>query len=295
MNLSTTLAPQRLSTGLKRMSAGLNLCHENSQELFDQRPNLDFIQIHPEHLLQEKGGTYREHLDILRHHYQVILHGFGLSIGSSGPLDKEYLLLIKNLLKEHPEAVFSDHFSWSSLSKHHFHDLIPLIQSDETVQYMVERIDEAQEAIGAPILLENISSYMRYKESEMSEIQFINEITKRSGCFVLLDVNNIWANAMNFGENPWETLSQINADSIKGYHLAGCTEEQKGNGKVYIDYHGEAVHDEVWDLYKQCLEKYGAWPTLLEWENNIPPLTRTLQEVEKISDCFNTLKEGTNS
>ena len=295
MNLSTTLAPQRLSTGLKRMSAGLNLCHENSQELFDQRPNLDFIQIHPEHLLQEKGGTYREHLDILRHHYQVILHGFGLSIGSSGPLDKEYLLLIKNLLKEHPEAVFSDHFSWSSLSKHHFHDLIPLIQSDETVQYMVERIDEAQEAIGAPILLENISSYMRYKESEMSEIQFINEITKRSGCFVLLDVNNIWANAMNFGENPWETLSQINADSIKGYHLAGCTEEQKGNGKVYIDYHGEAVHDEVWDLYKQCLEKYGAWSTLLEWENNIPPLTRTLQEVEKISDCFKTLKEGTNS
>ena len=295
MKLSTTLAPQRLSTGLKRMSAGLNLCHENSQELFDQRPNLDFIQIHPEHLLQEKGGTYREHLDILRHHYQVILHGFGLSIGSSGPLDKEYLLLIKNLLKEHPEAVFSDHFSWSSLSKHHFHDLIPLIQSDETVQYMVERIDEAQEAIGAPILLENISSYMRYKESEMSEIQFINEITKRSGCFVLLDVNNIWANAMNFGENPWETISQINADSIKGYHLAGCTEEQKGNGKVYIDYHGEAVHDEVWDLYKQCLEKYGAWPTLLEWENNIPPLTRTLQEVEKISDCFKTLKEGTNS
>jgi uncharacterized protein (UPF0276 family) len=277
------------------MSAGLNLCHENSQELFDQRPNLDFIQIHPEHLLQEQGGTYREHLDILRHHYQVILHGFGLSIGSSGPLDKEYLLLIKNLLKEHPEAVFSDHFSWSSLSKHHFHDLIPLIQSDETVQYMVERIDEAQEAIGAPILLENISSYMRYKESEMSEIQFINEITKRSGCFVLLDVNNIWANAMNFGENPWETLSQINADSIKGYHLAGCTEEQKGNGKVYIDYHGEAVHDEVWDLYKQCLGKYGAWPTLLEWENNIPPLTRTLQEVEKISDCFKTLQEGANS
>jgi uncharacterized protein (UPF0276 family) len=100
---------------------------------------------------------------------------------------------------------------------------------------------------------------------------------------------------MNFGENPWETLSQINADSIKGYHLAGCTEEKKGNGKVYIDYHGEAVHDEVWDLYKQCLEKYGAWPTLLEWENNIPPLTRTLQEVEKISDCFKTLQEGANS
>lgn len=295
MKETTTLPLQGLSTGLKRMSAGLNLCHENSQELFDQRPNLDFIQIHPEHLLQEQGGTYREHLDVLRHHYQIILHGFGLSIGSSGPLDKEYLLLIKNLLKEHPEAVFSDHFSWSSLSKHHFHDLIPLIQTNETVQYMVERIDEAQEAIGSPILLENISSYMRYKESEMSEIQFINEITKRSGCFVLLDVNNIWANAMNFGENPWETLSQINSASIKGYHLAGCTEEQKGNGRVYIDYHGEAVHDEVWDLYKQCLEKFGPWPTLLEWENNIPPLTRTLQEVEKISNCFKTLEVGANA
>ena len=136
---------------------------------------------------------------------------------------------------------------------------------------------------------------MRYKESDMSEIQFINEITKRSGCFVLLDVNNIWANAMNFGEPPWETLNKINPESIKGYHLAGCTEEHKGNGKVYIDYHGEAVHDEVWDLYKQCLEIFGPWPTLLEWENNIPPLERTLQEVGKISNCFNTLKDNTNS
>ena len=176
MTASVALKP--LSTGLVRASAGLNLCHENAAELYEKRPQLDFIQIHPEHIIQEEGGTYREQLDALRRHYNVVLHGFGLSIGSSAPLDKEYLLLVRELLKEHPEAVFSDHFSWSSLSKHHFHDLIPLIQNEETVNYMVERINEAQDIVGSPILLENISSYMRYKGSTMSELEFINEITK---------------------------------------------------------------------------------------------------------------------
>ena len=139
MTASTALKP--LSTGLIRASAGLNLCHENADEIYNKRPELDFIQIHPEHIIQEEGGTYREQLDALRHHYNVILHGFGLSIGSSAPLDRDYLLLVRDLLEEHPEAVFSDHFSWSSLSKHHFHDLIPLIHNKETVDNMVERID----------------------------------------------------------------------------------------------------------------------------------------------------------
>ena len=269
-----------LSTKLCRATAGLNLCHENAAELYEKRPSLDFIQIHPEHLIQEEAGEYRDQLDALRHHYNVVLHGFGLSIGSSGPLDHDYLRLVRDLLKEHPEAVFSDHFSWSSLSKHHFHDLIPLIQSEETVRYMVERVDEAQDVIGSPILLENISSYMRYRDSTMSEVEFINQITRRSGCYVLLDVNNFWANAMNFGEDPWNVVRQIDVESVKGYHLAGCTQETRGSGTVYIDYHGEAVRDPVWDLYQQCLDYFGPWPTLIEWENHVPPLERTLQEVE---------------
>jgi len=278
MTATRSLAP--LSTKLGRATAGLNLCHENAAELFEKRPNLDFIQIHPEHLIQEEAGEYRDQLDALRHHYKVILHGFGLSIGSSAPLDHDYLRLVRDLLTEHPEAVFSDHFSWSSLSKHHFHDLIPLIQSEETARYMVERVDEAQSVIGSPILLENISSYMRYRDSTMSEVEFINQITRRSGCFVLLDVNNFWANAMNFGDDPWSVISQIDVASVKGYHLAGCTKETMGSGTVYIDYHGEAVRDPVWNLYQRCLDYFGAWPTLIEWENHVPPLERTLQEVE---------------
>ena len=293
MTTSTALKP--LSTGLIRASPGLNLCHENADELFNKRPELDFIQIHPEHIIQEEGGTYREQLDALRHHYNVIMHGFGLSIGSSAPLDREYLLLVRDLLKEHPEAVFSDHFSWSSLSKHHFHDLIPLIQNKETVDYMVERIDTAQEIIGSPILLENISSYMRYKDSTMSEFEFINEITRKTGCYVLLDVNNIWCNAVNFKEDPLEVIGTLEKDSVKGYHLAGCSLENKGNGPVYIDYHKEAVHDEVWTLYQSCLEQFGPWPTLLEWENNVPELERTLQEVEKINKCLRPYAIGVES
>ena len=277
---------------LARASSGLNLCHENAAEVFEQRPELDFIQVHPEHIIQEKGGVYSSQLNELRHHYNITLHGFGLSIGSTAPLDKDYLLVVRQLLREHPEAVFSDHVSWSSVSHHHFHDLIPFIQTEETLDYMVERVSEAQDIIGAQILLENISSYMRFKQSELSEIEFINELTRRSGCFVLLDVNNIWANAMNFQEDPLQVLSQLRPDSVRGYHLAGCTLETKSAGDVYIDYHGEAVHEPVWELYRQSLEMFGAWPTLLEWENNVPPLSRTLEEVEKISQCLLPYTQG---
>lgn len=271
-----------LSTQLPRASAGLNLCHENAAELFELKPELDFVQIHPEHLIQEKGGIYRDQLDALRDHYNVVVHGFGLSIGSCCPLDRDYLLLVKRLLREHPEAFFSDHFSWSSLTNHHFHDLIPLIQNSETADYMVERISEAQDVIEAPILLENISSYMRYQDSTMTEMEFINTVSKRAGSYVLLDVNNIWANSMNFKEDPWTVISRLDKEIVRGYHLAGCTKEHKGDGIVYIDYHAETVSESVWELYQQCLDHFGPWPTLLEWENNVPPLTRTLEEVARI-------------
>jgi len=293
--MTKTVALKPLSTGLTRASSGLNLCHENAAELFDQRPELDFIQIHPEHLLQEEGGTYRDQLDDLRKHYKVVLHGFGLSIGSSAPLDQDYLLLVRELLKEHPEAVFSDHFSWSSLSKHHFHDLIPLIQNEETMNYMVSRITEAQEIIGSPILLENISSYMRFKNSTMAEMEFINQISRIAGSYVLLDVNNIWANAMNFKEDPWEHICALEPNTVRGYHMAGCTKEHMNNGVVYIDYHREAVHQDVWKLYEKCLKRFGSWPTLLEWENNVPPLKRTLEEVEKIKRLQKPYREGEQS
>ena len=152
-----------LSTQLKQASAGLNLCHENADELFTLKPDLDFIQIHPEHLIQEQGGKYRDQLDILRYHYKVVLHGFGLSIGSCGPLDHDYLRLVRDLLKEHPEAVFSDHFSWSSLSHHHFHDLIPLIQNNEKVQ---------KQAKSASCLPRSNDGQMPEVEADSADVEF---------------------------------------------------------------------------------------------------------------------------
>lgn len=266
---------------IQRNSIGLNLCHENADELWRLRPSLDFLQVHPEHLLQENSGTYREQLDDLCRHYAITFHGFGLSLGSIAPLDKKYLKLVKSLLEEHPESFFSDHVSWSSLSQHHFHDLLPIIYSDETANYLVERIEIVQESIGAPLHIENISSYMRFRESTKTEIEFINELTSRSGCYLLLDINNLYANALNFGENPEELLTFIRRESVKSYHLAGCTAQSSSNGTVWIDYHKEPVHDEVWHLYSIALDQFGAWPTLLEWENDVPPLERTLKEVHK--------------
>ena len=275
--MTKTVALKPLSTGLTRASSGLNLCHENAAELFDQRPELDFIQIHPEHIIQEEGGTYRDQLDVLRRHYNVVLHGFGLSIGSSAPLDKEYLLLDRELLKEHPEAVFSDHFSWSSLSKHHFHDLIPLIQNEETMNYMVARITEAQEIIGSPILLENISSYMRYKNSTMTEMEFINQISRTAGSYVLLVINNIWANSMNFNEDQ-DHICALGPEMVRGYPWLDALKDS--NGVVYVDYHREAVHQDVWELYENASNDL-VQPAS-EWENDVPPLNRTLDEVSQI-------------
>ena len=281
--MSATAGLKPLSTRLNRASAGVNLCHDNAAALFNQRPELECLQIHPEHLIQEAGGTYRDQLDELRRNYSVVFHGYGLSLGSSGPLDKQYLLLVRQLLREHPEAVFSDYLSWSSLSQHHFHVLLPLIQNEETVEYLAERIEEAQDVIGSPILLENISSYLRFKDSDMSEIEFINAITERCGCYVRLNVNNIWINAKNFQEDAWSQLSQLRADSVRGFHLAGCATEAVGNGLVQIDYRKETIHDEVWDLYQQSLTHFGAWPTIVDWGSDTPSLEQVMDQVQRVN------------
>jgi uncharacterized protein len=283
---------------LARDSAGLNLCHENAEELWRERPALDFLQVHPEHLLQEQAGTYRAQLDDLSENYALTYHGFGLSLGSIAPLDQRYLKLVRRLLKDHPESFFSDHVSWSSLSNHHFHDLLPIIYSDETADYLVERIQQVQESIDSALYIENISSYMRFRESTKSEFEFINEVTKRSGCHLLLDLNNLYANTMNFGENPEEVLRSIRPDSVKSYHMAGCTLQPEKHGNVWIDYHREPVSDQVWQLFQVALDLFGTWPTLLEWENNVPPLSRTLQEANKAKQLLkasNTRNRGFNS
>lgn len=273
-------------------SAGLNLCHENAQALADQRPPLDFLQIHPEHLLEERGGAYRQHLDILREHYPISLHGFGLSLGSIAPLQTSYLQLVRQLLREHPEAFFSDHVSWSSLSHHHFHDLLPLIYSEETLSYFCERIEKVQDAIEQPLHIENISSYMRFHDSTIEEVDFINAAAEKTGSFILLDLNNLWANAMNFGEDPLATMLRYSKDRVRSYHLAGCTAEQRPHGIVYIDYHREAVPDPVWQLYETALDHFGPHPTLLEWENDVPPLPRILEEVGRIRTRLDALREA---
>ena len=284
----SALAPIATSQVLARASAGLNLCHENADELWRERPELDFLQIHPEHVLQEQGGQYRQQLDDLCNHYALTYHGFGLSLGSIAPLDQQYLQLVKSLLKAHPESFFSDHVSWSSLSHHHFHDLLPIIYSEETADYLVERIQQVQEAIDAPLHIENISSYMRFRESSKTEIEFINEVTKRSGCHLLLDLNNLYANAMNFGDSPEELIRNIRPESVRSYHMAGCTCQTEEHGQVWIDYHREAVHEEAWTLFQLALDLFGPWPTLLEWENNVPPLSTTLQEVSKAKELIMT-------
>ncbi|WP_324282273.1 DUF692 domain-containing protein [Cyanobacterium aponinum UTEX 3221] len=264
--------------GLNSRSAGLNLCHENADEFVATMPSVDFVQVHPEHFLQDLGGNYVHAFEKLKENYPLTFHGFGLSLGSIAPLPENYLKLVKRLLAENEGSFFSEHFSWSSVSHHHFHDLIPFPFTQEVLDYFCERVEQVQEYLGSEILLENISSYMRFSISEMDEIAFMNEVFKRTGAKMLLDLNNLWANAQNFEEDALERMMAIKPEYVQSYHLAGCTAWGDNN---YIDYHGEAVRDEVWQLYQKAMEVFGAKPTLIEWENNIPPISRTVEEVHK--------------
>jgi uncharacterized protein (UPF0276 family) len=216
-------------------------------------------------------------LDRVRAEYPVVLHGVSLSIGSTDPLDRAYLDSLKKLASRIEPAWISDHLCWTGMAGRNLHDLMPLPFTEEAVGHVAGRVAQVQECLGRRILLENVSSYVTFRESDMSEWDFLSEVSGRADCLILLDINNVYVSAFNHGFDPLDYLNAIPADRVQQFHLAGHSH----CGTHLIDTHDADVADPVWSLYAAALRRFGAVSAMIERDDHIPPLPDLLRELDQ--------------
>lgn len=253
---------------------GLGLRTVHYDEILSKKPKVDFFEILTENYMIP-GGSPLDYLDKIRAHYPMVMHGVSLSIGSTDPLNQDYLKALKELVHRIEPVFISDHLCWTGVQGLNMHDLLPLPYTEETISHVVSRIQQVQDFLSRPILIENVSSYVTFLESQMTEWTFIKEIAARSGCYILLDVNNIYVSSVNHGFNPINYLDAMPKDSVAQIHLAGHTHD----GDYIIDTHDMPVTPEVWSLYAKAIERFGWVSTMVERDENIPPLKALLDEL----------------
>lgn len=255
---------------------GLGLRTEHYQEILLQKPAVDWFEIITENYLVS-GGKPLYYLDKIREDYPMVMHGVSMSIGSSDPLDKDYLRQVNDLAIRINPAWISDHLCWTGVNGLNMHDLLPIPYTKNLVDYVVSRLHEIQDYLKRPLLIENVSSYLNYKESDMPEWQFLHDIIIQSGCYILLDVNNIYVSAVNHNFNAMDYIQAMPGDRVAQIHLAGHSKEID----CLIDTHDAPVCSEVWDLYAQALKLFGPVSTMIERDDNIPPLSELLLELNQ--------------
>lgn len=254
---------------------GLGLRTDHFQEVIDTKPAVDWFEVVSENFMVN-GGKPKHYLHTIRESYPMVMHGVSLSIGSTDSLNTTYLKQLKVLVNELQPEWISDHLCWTGAHQVNSHDLLPMPYNNEALNHIVDRISQVQEYLGQPILMENVSSYITYVESEMTEWEFLNEVAKRSGCNILLDINNIYVSARNHNFSTQDYLNGISKDKVRQFHLAGHTDY----GDYVIDTHDHPVADPVWALYKDALKRFGMISTMIERDDNIPPLNDLLAELD---------------
>lgn len=278
--------PGNASTPLYEAGIGLRAPHY--KEIIDTKPDLGWIEVHPENYFG--GGIHRHYLSQARELYPLSLHAVGLSLGSDTPVSEDHMHQMKELIDIYEPFQVSDHASWSASGNAHLNDLLPLPYTHETVQKLCDNIDRVQTYFKRSILLENPSSYIAYEMNDMSEAEFMNTIADRTGCGVLLDINNIFVQSQNHNFNPFEYMDTINADHVQEMHLAGHIEREFDGGSILVDTHNQPVCTDVWDLYKYAITKIGPIHTLIEWDADLPDLNVLLDEANKAQDIITASK-----
>jgi uncharacterized protein (UPF0276 family) len=252
--------------------AGLGLKTGHVAQVLDSGAAVDFFEVHAENYMVD-GGPYLRHLERVRERWPLSVHGVGLSIGGDGPLDRAHLARLAALLERYQPAWFSEHLAWSSHGGHWFNDLLPLPYDRATLQRVCDHVDEVQQRLRRRLLLENPSTYVEFAASTMDEAQFLNEVVRRTGCGLLLDVNNAYVNAVNHGGDAAAFIAALPAAAVGEIHLAGFAEDADAAGdRLLIDDHGSPVADAVWSLYAQAVSRLGSVPTLIERDNDVPAL-----------------------
>ncbi len=255
---------------------GLGLRTDHYEEILSGDPPIDWFEILSENYMVP-GGRQLYHLDKIKERYPLVMHGVSMSIGSTDPLNMAYLKDLKTLAERVNPVWVSDHLCWTSHGGHNTHDLVPLPYNEETLNHLVSRITQVQDYLGRQILLENVSSYLTYKASEVEEWEFLKAVCEEADCLLLLDVNNIYVSGFNHEFDPKTFVDHIPADRVYQIHLAG----HENNGDYIIDTHDHSVIDEVWDLYQYTIQKMGKITTMIERDDHIPPLAELIVEVEK--------------
>ena len=254
---------------------GLGLRTEHYRDFVDAPQAVDWLEIISENYLVD-GGKPLHFLDRIRRDYPMVMHGVSLSIGGNDPLDWTYLRQIKGLIDRVEPAWTSDHLCWTGHNQLNLHDLLPLPYTEAALRHLTPRVAQVQDFLGRPLLLENVSSYVSFRASEMSEWDFINELVTRSGCELLLDVNNVYVSSVNHGFDPRHFIDAMPIAAVRQIHLAG----HEDHGDYIIDTHDHPVCDAVWDLYAHAVTRFGAVPTMIERDDHIPALPELIAELD---------------
>lgn len=256
--------------------AGIGLRTPHYQAILAAPPAVSFLEVHSENFFGD-GGQPLKYLARFREDYPISTHGVGLSLGSTDPLDREHLRKLKRLVDSIDPILVSEHLCWVGVNGRFLNDLLPLPYTVESLAHVVARVGELQDYLKRPVLIENVSSYLEFVDSTIPEWEFVREVATRSGCRILLDVNNIYVNAVNHDFDAEVYLDAIAPGTVGEIHLAGFEDA----GDVLIDTHGAAVCDEVWRLYEYAVARFGSVPTLIEWDTDIPALGVLLGEADK--------------
>jgi len=267
-------------------TAGVGLKPEHYTAVLATRPKLGFFEIHAENYMGAGGPPHR-YLSRIREEYPLSVHGVGLSIGSEAGIDETHLDRLAALLQRYQPEAFSEHLAWSSHGGAYFNDLLPLPYTQETLARVCAHIDRVQERLQRSMLLENPSTYVEFTQSSLSEPEFITEVLKRTGCGLLLDVNNVFVSCTNHHRDPQAYLDALPLSRVEEIHLAGFAEDRDAAGApLLIDAHGSPVASAVWNLYRHVLERTGPVATLIEWDNDIPPFERLVEEAGRADVCL---------
>lgn len=261
--------------------AGVGLKPEHFHFIVDHWPDVGFFEVHAENYMVE-GGPFHHYLSLIRERYPLSIHGVGLSIGGEQPPDRRHLERLRFLLDRYQPEAFSEHLAWSSHGNVFFNDLLPLPYHAATLRRVCAHIDEVQTHLKRRMLLENPSTYVEFSASTMDETEFISEVLRRTGCGLLLDVNNIYVSCTNHHRNPVAYIDALPLDAVGEIHLAGFSIEQDGAGDpLLIDSHGCPIAQSVWTLYQYTLGRTGPVATLIERDNDIPPFSMLCAESEE--------------
>ena len=266
---------------------GLGLRTEHYDAILSDKPPIDWLEIISENYMVD-GGKPLHYLDRFRALYPMVMHGVSLSIGSCDPLDVDYLKRLKALAERVQPRWISDHLCWTGVAGKNLHDLMPLPYTEEAVHHVAGRVRQVQDYLGRQILLENVSSYVTYTQSAMTEWEFLSAIAEAADCLILLDVNNIYVSSSNHGYDPRTYLRSVPAARVRQFHLAGHTY----NGNIIVDTHDQPIIGGVWELYAEAVRHFGPVSTMIERDANIPPLPELLAELDQARRIAEPILKG---